>query len=84
MSDVESTGRQDGDQPEIGWFRAIVTGLVILLVGFGGAVLGPNRILTKALALRRTPREWLAIGLFFLVIGVMAWGLRRLQARKMI
>lgn len=72
------------DDAEIGWARAIASGLAILLVGFGGAVVGANRILTKALALRRTPREWLATGLFFLVVLVLAWVLRRLQDRKLI
>jgi hypothetical protein len=72
------------DDTEIGWARAIITGLAILVVGFGGAVFGANRILTKALGLRRTPREWLATGLFLLVLVVLAWVLRRLQARKLI
>ena len=73
-----------GDDAEIGWPRAILTGLAILLVGVGGAVVGANRILTKALGLRRTPREWLATGLFFLVVLGLAWVLRRLQSRKLI
>lgn len=73
-----------GDDAEIGWARAIGSGLAILLVGFGGAIVGANRILTKALGLRRTPREWLATGLFFLVVVVLAWALRRLQDRKLI
>ena len=69
---------------EIGWFRAIGSGLAILIVGFGGAVFGADRILTKALGLRRTPREYLATALFFLVVIVLAWVLRRLQDRKLI
>jgi hypothetical protein len=77
---IES-GSDDG---EISWPRAIVSGLAILLIGFSAAVLGANRILTKALGLRRTPREWLATGLFFLVVIVLAWVLRRLQQRKLI
>ena len=72
------------DSAEIGWGRAILTGLAILAVGIGGAVYGANRILTKALGLRRTPREWLATGLFFLVVIALAWILRRLQDRKLI
>jgi hypothetical protein len=72
------------DDTEIGWARAIASGLAILLVGFGGAVVGANSILTKALGLRRTPREWLATGLFFFVVVVLAWVLRRLQDRKLI
>jgi hypothetical protein len=69
---------------EIGWLRAIVSALGILVVGIGGAVFGADRILTKALGLRRTPREWLATGLFFLVVIFLAWLLRRLQDRKLI
>jgi hypothetical protein len=69
---------------EIGWGRAILSGLAILVVGIGAAVYGANRILTKALALRRTPREWLATGLFFFVVIALAWILRRLQDRKVI
>ena len=69
---------------EIGWLRAIATGLAILVVGVGVAVYGADRILTKALGLRRTPREYLAVALFFLVVIVLAWVLRRLQERKLI
>ena len=72
------------DDPEIGWGRAIASGLAVLVVGFGGAVFGANRIVTNALALRRTPRELLATGLFFLVIVLLAFVLRRLQDRKLI
>jgi hypothetical protein len=69
---------------KIGWLRALATGLVIVVVGFIGAVWGPNEILTKSLALTRTAREWLAIGVFFVTIVVMATALRWLQHRKMI
>jgi hypothetical protein len=69
---------------EIGWLRAIASGLAILVVGFGSAVFGADRILTKALGLRRAPREYLATALFFLVVIVLAWLLRRLQDRKLI
>jgi hypothetical protein len=86
MSGPEASGNATPapTSEEIGWVRALASGLAILLVGFGGAVYGANRILTKALGLRRTPREWLATGWFFLVLIVLAWGLRRLQDRKLI
>jgi hypothetical protein len=86
MTGTEAPGEValPGASPEIGWLRAIASGVAIILVGFGGAVFGANRILTKALGLRRTPREWLATGLFFLVLIVSAWVLRRLQDRKLI
>ena len=69
---------------EIGWGRAILSGLAVLVVGFAGAVYVPNRILTKALGLTRTAREWLAIGTFLVVVFGLAWALRRLQARRLI
>jgi divalent metal cation (Fe/Co/Zn/Cd) transporter len=86
MSGTEASGSVTPAPPpaEIGWLRALATGIAILVVGFGGAVYGANRILTKALGLRRTPREWLAVGLFFLVVIALAWVLRRLQDRKLI
>jgi hypothetical protein len=86
MSETEpSADVAPSDPPaEIGWLRAIASGLAILIVGVGGAVYGADRILTKALGLRRTPREYLAVALFFLVLIVLAWALRRLQERKLI
>jgi hypothetical protein len=86
MRDTEPSGSvaPSSSSAEIGWLRAIASGLAILVVGFGGAVFGADRILTKALGLRRTPREYLATALFFLVVIVLAWVLRRLQDRKLI
>ena len=71
------------DRADIGWPRAIASGLAVMLVGFA-AIWGADRILTHALALRRTPRELLATGLFFVVEIALAWALRRLQDRKLI
>ena len=68
----------------IGWPRAIATGLAVIIIGFAGAVVGPNAILTKSLALTRSAREWLAIALFFAVIVLLAIALRWLQHRKLI
>ena len=82
--DLSTNESPSSPDEEIGWFRAIVSGLAILAVGIGGAVYGADRILTDALGLRRTPREWLAVGLFFFVLIVLAWLLRRLQDRKLI
>jgi hypothetical protein len=69
---------------EMSWANAIVRGLAVLVIGFVGVVFVPNRILTKALGLTRTAREWIALAVFAVVIIVMAWALRRLQARKWI
>ena len=75
---------QSTPQDTIGWGRAILSGLAVLVIGFAGAVYVPNRILTKALGLTRTAREWLAIGTFLVVVIGLAWLLRRLQAHKVI
>jgi hypothetical protein len=74
----------EDDRGGIGWVRAILSGLAVLAVGFGGAVVGANAILTKSLALTRTAREWLAIALFLAVVIILAWVLRRLQAKRLI
>jgi len=74
---------QDHD-PVIGWWRAIATGVAVLVAGFAGAVIGANAILTKSLALTRTAREWLATALFFVVIAFLATVLRLLQRRRLI
>jgi hypothetical protein len=86
MSDTEPSGNvaPSSSSAEIGWLRAIASGLAILVVGIGGAVFGADRILTRALGLRRTPREWLAVALFFIIVVALAWLLRRLQDRKLI
>ena len=68
----------------IGWVRAVVSGIIVLLVGFGGGVLGANAILTKALGLTRDARQWLATALFLVVMVVLAWALRWLQGRGLI
>ena len=70
--------------PVIGWPRAVLSGLIVIVVGFAGAVLGPNAILTRSLALTRGARELLATLLFFAVIAVLAVALRWLQHRKLI
>ena len=72
------------EQSTIGWARAVATGLAVIIIGFAGAVVGPNAILTKSLALTRTAREWLAIALFFTVITILAVALRWLQHRKLV
>ncbi|HVM66296.1 MAG TPA: hypothetical protein VMU14_15615 [Acidimicrobiales bacterium] len=79
-----ATPAEGGDEPRIGWPRAIATAVAVLVVGIGGAVFGANAILTKSLALTRTAREWLATALFFAVLIVLAAALRWLQHKKLI
>jgi hypothetical protein len=87
-SGADRAGRADSDQAgadgDIGWLRAILSGLAVLLVGFGGGLLGANAILTKALGLTRDARQWLATALFLAIVIVGAWALRWLQERGLI
>jgi hypothetical protein len=73
-----------GQASTIGWPAAIAFSLIVLAIGFFGAVVGANAILTKSLALTRTAREWLATALFFVVIIILAGVLRWLQHRGVI
>jgi hypothetical protein len=79
----EDSRPADASGGEIGWLRAVVSGLAVVLAGFGGAW-GANRVVTRALALRRTPREVIATALFLLVVVLLAWALRRLQDKGLI
>ena len=72
------------EERTIGWAPAIVFGLVVVVIGFLGAVVGSNAILTKSLALTCTAREWLASALFFVTIAILAVALRLLQRSKVI
>jgi nitrate/nitrite transporter NarK len=72
------------DGANIGWVRAIASGLAILIVGFVGGVGGANLVLTKALGLSRNTRQWIATALFLVVVIVLAWALRWLQERRLI
>jgi hypothetical protein len=73
-----------GEGGDIGWGRAIASGLAILIVGFVGGVGGANLVLTKALGLTRDARQWLATALFLVVVIALAWVLRWLQGRGLI
>ena len=77
-------GPDEGHEASIGWGRAIASGLAVLLIGVLGAVGGANLVLTRALGLTRDARQWLATGLFLVVVIVLAWALRRLQGRGLI
>ena len=81
-------GADDLDIPQagIGWLRAIASGLGILVVGFAVTIGVTNWLLTDGSlsSLSRDNRVWLAAALFLVCVVVMAWGLRRLQARGLI
>ncbi len=71
-------------QAGIGWLRAIVSGLVILAVALVITVGVTNWILTELTSLNRDTRVWTATALFLIAVGLVAWLLRRLQARGLI
>jgi hypothetical protein len=68
----------------IGWLRAVLSGVGILVIGILASVGVANLILTKATNLSRSTREYLASLVFFAVLFSLAWMLRRLQARGLI
>ncbi len=74
---------RSADEPEheISWLRAVLSGVAVLVVGIGAAVVGANRILTKALAVTRGGREALATALFLVVLVALSWALRWMQGR---
>jgi len=68
----------------IGWLRAILTGLGIVVVGFGLLVYGANAVLTKVHGATRSSLVGIVTPAFFVVLFALAWALRQLQRRKMI
>ena len=68
----------------IGWIRAVLTGVIVLVVGLAASVGVANLILTKATGLSRSVREYVASLVFLAVVFVLAWALRRLQAHGLI
>jgi len=77
-----TTGPDEGSG--IGWGRAIVSGLIILVVGFVATVWVADMVLKKATGLSRDNRQYLASAIFLAVLIVLAWALRRLQHRGLI
>jgi len=70
--------------PSISWLRAIVTAVVIVVVGVLVLVYGSNAALTKIHGKTRNSLVAIVAPLFFVVLVAMAWGLRQLQRRKII
>ena len=77
------TDDTDLDSP-IGWFRAILTAAVIVVVGIAVLVYGTNAVLTKVHGETRSSLVGIATTMFFVVLLALAWALRQLQRRKMI
>jgi hypothetical protein len=68
----------------IGWGRASATALVVLAVGAALFVFVPNWVLTHLTGLSRNGRVAVATIGFFVLLVVVLWVLRRLQARRVI
>ena len=68
----------------IGWLRAILTALAIVVVGILLLVYVPNWMLTKIHGKTRSSLVALATITFFVLFVALAWTLRWLQRRKVI
>ncbi len=68
----------------IGWPRAILTGLALLILGVTVAVYGAQLAIENLTGLSRDQRVWVATAIMTASVVLMAWGLRRLQARGLI
>lgn len=79
-------GARAGDDPHgaIGWGRALVSALAILLLGTALLVYFPNWLLLQLTGMSRSSRVAVVTIWFFVVLFAFAWGLRRLQARRVI
>ena len=74
----------DGDRRVIGWPRASATAVAVLVTAAVVVVIGANVLVTTFGGLPRSTRVGLATGWFFLSLLALAWGLRRLQARRLL
>jgi membrane protein implicated in regulation of membrane protease activity len=82
VKDIESNNHDDG--PDIGWARAIGSGLAILVVGFFATVYAADALVTNLSGVSRSTRQYVASAVFLVLVLVLAWVLRRLQARRLI
>lgn len=81
----EGTARPDEvDRATIGWGRAVVSGLVLVALGFLGSVYLPNVIVTHLASWSRAARAGLAAVVSITAVAALAWLLRRLQSRGLI
>lgn len=74
----------DQRREAIGWPRAILTGLALLVVGIAVAVYGAQLAIENLTGLSRDQRVWVATAIVTVSVVLMAWVLRRLQARGVI
>ena len=79
-----SQNEDDVPAASIGWIRAVLTAVIVLVVGLAASVGVANLILTRATGLSRSVREYAASLVFLAVVFLLAWALRRLQAHGLI
>ena len=68
----------------IGWARAIVISVLVVVVGIAVLVYGANTLLTHVHRITRSGLVAIVTPSFFLFVLLMAAVLRRLQRRKVI
>jgi asparagine N-glycosylation enzyme membrane subunit Stt3 len=81
---TEGLSPHSGPAPRIGWLRAIVTAVGILVVGVAVLVYATNAVIIKAKGLNHGNRVGIATTLFFVALIVLAVALRQLQRRNLI
>jgi hypothetical protein len=73
------------EQPaSIGWGRAVLSALLVVVAGAVLFIFGPNWLLTHLTGLSRNGRVAVVTIEFVVSFVLFAWGLRRLQARRVI
>lgn len=75
---------EDVPQSVISWPRAILTAVLIAVVGLGLLAYGTNYLLEHLTGLERSQRVGVATTWFVVVLVALAFGLRRLQRRGVI
>ena len=71
----------DSAPVEIGWPRAIITAVLVVVIGIVLLAYGTNALLTKLTSLDRSQRVGVSTAYFVVVFAAIAYGLRRLQRR---
>jgi len=74
----------EGSPTTISWLRAGLEAAVTLVVGFMVLVVGSDQIVTRVTGLDRDGRAALVTAWFAVSLGLLAWLLRRLQARHVV
>ena len=83
MADGTDTSPPVGPPP-IGWLRAALSAVVIVVIAITVLVYVPNAVMTKLHGKTHGSLVAVATTIFFVMLLAMAWGLRQLQRRKII